>query len=352
MDTLQLKPLQLAAPDRLPEALPTEPELPPGYLLDGRFRIAETLGHSGMAIIYRAEDVAEGHRTVAVKVPLQKIERAPAWFARFLREQGMGAKFDHPQLVKFLPAPPHPSRPYLVMEYLPGRTLARVLDETWPLPEAVALQIASGVCTALRHMHGHGVVHCDLKPSNLMIGDDGTVRLFDFGLAAAPERGRHLLGSLRPIFGTPEYMAPEQVRNGFADERADIYSLGAILYELLTGEVPFRRDDPWESAYARLNGDPVAPRQLNPAISPAAEEIILHALQRKPQDRYPSVAAFQAELDAPEQVRITGYRDRLRAPRWRLSFQGTPITAGLVLGLSVVAVLVGMFFVLRFALAR
>jgi len=352
MDTLQIETPRLPPAVRGPVPTSAEAGLPPGYVLDGRFRIAETLGRSRMATIYRAEDIADGYRPVAVKVPLQKVEHDPAWFARFLREQAMGARFDHPQLVKFLPTPSHQSRPYLVMEFLPGRTLAQVLGDARPLPEARAFRIASGACTALRHMHIRGVVHCDLKPSNLMIADDGTVRLLDFGLAAAPERRRRLLGSLGTIFGTPEYMAPEQVRQGFADERSDIYSLGAILFELLTGEVPFRREDPWESAYARLNGDPVAPRQLNPSVSPVAEEIVLHALQRRPGDRYASVAAFQAELDAPERVPITGYRERLQAPRWRMSFQATPIAAGLVLGLAVVAALVGLFFVLRFSLER
>ena len=329
-----------------------EPELPSGCLLDGRFRIRETVGHSGMATIYRAEDAADGERTVAVKVPRVKTERDPASFGRFLREETIGNKFDHPQLVHFRPAPPGRNRPYLVMEFLAGRTLAQVLDESRPLPEAEALRIASGICSALGHMHAHGVVHCDLKPSNIMIGDDHMVRLFDFGLASAPVSAPGLLASLLPIFGTPEYMAPEQVGKGVADPRTDVYSVGAVLYELLTGEAPFRRDDPWDSAYARMTGDPIAPRVLNPRICAQAEEIVLHALQRHPEERYPTVAAFQAELDAPARVRITGYCDRLRPPRLRLSLRGTPILAGLLLGLATILALVGLFLALRHTLSR
>ncbi len=328
----------------------TEAELASGYLLDDRFRIRETVGRSGMATIYRAEDAAQGDDTVAIKVPRPVIENDPVNFARFLQEEKIGAKLDHPSLVKVRPSPGNRSRPYIVMEYLRGRTLAHWLHETRPLPEAEALRIASAVCEALRHMHEHGVIHRDLKPANIMICDDRTLRLFDFGLASAPLRQRSVLAKLTSPFGTPEYMAPEQVANDVVDERTDIYGLGAILFEMLTGEVPFRQDDVWASAYARMSGDPIAPRKLRPALSPQAEEIVLHAMQRDPNDRYPTAAAFRAELDAPERVRITGYCERLQAPRWRLSFQATPILAGLLVGFGVLALLFAMFFVLRFLL--
>ncbi len=348
----------LTAPDRPPSspdagwAPAGEPELPTGHVLDGRLRIQATISRGGMATIYRAEDLRDAGRLVAVKVPLAKVERDPPSFARFLREEATGTKLDHPQLVRFLPAPWQKSRPYLVMEFLAGRTLAQVLAETRPLPEARALRIASSVCAALQHMHERGVVHCDLKPANVMVAEDQTVRLFDFGLAAPPVRSRSLLAPLIPVPGTPEYMAPEQVEHGPVDERADIYALGVILYELLTSETPFHRVDPWESACARLRGDPVAPRKRNPAVSPQAEEIVLHALQRKPEDRYATAAALQADLDAPEQIRISGYCDRLQPPRWRPSLQGTPVASGLLLGVSALGALVGLFFALRMFIAR
>jgi len=169
----------------------------------------------------------------------------------------------------------------------------------------------------------------------------------DFGLASAPLRRRSLFARLTPIFGTPEYMAPEQVENGSVDERTDIYALGAILYELLTGAVPFKNEDPWQSAFQRTTGDPIAPRTLNPALSPQAEEIVLHALQRKPGDRYPSMAAFRADLNAPTHVPVTGYCERLRPPRWKLGFQTTPVLAGLLLGLGAILFLGTMFLILR-----
>jgi serine/threonine protein kinase len=156
---------------------------------------------------------------------------------------------------------------------------------------------------------------------------------------------------LAPIFGTPEYMAPEQVDNGPIDERTDIYALGAILYELLTGSVPLQNEDAWQSAFQRTTGDPIAPRALNPALSPQAEEIVLHALQRKPSNRYESMAAFKAELAAPERITVTGLCKRLRPPRWKLSLQATPALAGLLIGLGAILFFIMLFLILRAHLA-
>jgi len=169
----------------------------------------------------------------------------------------------------------------------------------------------------------------------------------DFGLASPPIRRRSPLAKLTTILGTPEYMAPEQVKNGPVDERTDIYALGAILYELLTGEVPFKNEDPWQSAFQRTNWRSIAPRTLNSALSPQAEEIVLHALQRNPRDRYPSMAAFKADLDAPERVQVTGYCERLRRSRWKLGFQSTPVLAGLLLGLGAILCFATLFLILR-----
>ena len=147
-------------------------------------------------------------------------------------------------------------------------------------------------------------------------------------------------------------MAPEQVEQGLIDERTDVYSLGAVLYELLVGAPPFpEEEDPWQSAYRRTTGDPVAPRKLNPKISREAEEIVLHALQRKPRDRYAGMREFQADLNAPQRIPVTGYCDRLRAPRWKLSFHATPVLAGALLGLSVVLSFVILLVIVRLRLA-
>ncbi len=306
-----------------------------------------------MATIYRAEEIAGGRRTVAIKVPLMRIESDPVCFARFLHEEMVGTKFDHPFLVKVFPSDREKSRPYLVMEFLRGSTLEQMMDRMRPLPEPEALRVAAMACEALAHMHGRGVVHRDLKPANIMICEDGGFRLFDFGLASAPRRRSSLIAKLTPTFGTPEYMAPEQVENGVIDERSDVYGLGAVLYEMLTGDVPFRREDPWASGFARLSEDPLAPRALNPKVSPQAEEIVLRALQRRPRDRFQSVGQLKAALDAPEKFEVTGLASRQRPPaHWNLSLQATPLLSGALLGSGVLLALIVAFFLLRVVLSR
>jgi serine/threonine-protein kinase len=321
-------------------------------LLDGQFLIREVIGRSGMATIYRADDMNLGGREVAIKVPLQIAESDPVYFTRFCHEEEIGLKLSHPFLLKFHPLPGKKSRPYIVTELLRGCTLAHLNRESRPLPEFDALKIVSLVSDALDYLHEHGIIHRDLKPENIMICSDQTLRVMDLGLAAPPVRRRSALAKLTPIFGTPEYMAPEQVENGSIDERTDVYALGAILYEMLTGSVPFQNEDPWQSAFQRTTGDPIAPRILNPLLSPQAEEIVLHALQRKPGDRFPSMAAFKADLSAPGNVAVTGYCERLRPPRWKLSFQATPVLAGLLLGLAALLFFVLLFFIMWMRLAH
>jgi serine/threonine protein kinase len=328
------------------------PELKPGYLLDGRFLLGEPLSRGGMAIIYKAVDQRDQDRPVAVKVPHLRYESDPNFFTRFQREEEIGRKLDHPFIVKFLPVE-QKSRPYIVTEYLSGCTLAHLLDAMRPLQEKDALKIASLVCEALAYMHEQGVVHRDLKPTNIMVCRDRTIRLMDFGIAmSAGSRQVTLGGGFTPAMGTPDYMAPEQVTNRKCDERTDIYSLGVILYEMLTGVVPFQNENPWTAMNDRVNGDPVAPRKINPGISAQAEEITLHAMQRDPARRYPSAPAMKAELDQPETVEVTGYCHHLQAPRRRFGFRETPMLAGTLIGVGFIAAQVLLFLALRHFMAR
>ena len=327
------------------------PELHAGDLLDGRFVIVETLSRSGMATIYQARDQEQENQIVAVKVPHLRLEADPGFFSRFQREEEIGRKLDHPYLLKFVPVE-RKSRPYIVTEYLRGCTLAHLLDAARPLPEKDALKIASLVCEALQYMHGQGVIHRDLKPGNIMICRDRTIRIMDFGIASAANSKKITLSGLTATLGTPEYMSPEQVKNERGDERSDIYCLGAVLYEMLTGVVPFPNENCWVAMNDRVTGDPVAPRILNPNISPQAEEIVLHAMQRDPADRFQTAAAFKTALDLPGQVRLTGYCDRLKTPHWRLSFRETPVIAGTLFGAGFILLQVLAFFALRHFLAK
>ena len=204
------------------------------------------------------------------------------------------------------------SRPYIVMEFLQGQTLRQVMRSVERMPVHDALAIAGRICEALEYLHGQNVIHRDLKPENIMLCNDGSIRLMDFGIAKAAGLRRLTFSGFSSSLGTPDYMAPEQVKGKRGDARTDIYSLGVMLYEMVTGALPFEGTNPYAIMHARLAGDPIAPRKWNPELSPQLEEIILHALERQPYDRYPSAAAMKAELEAPDSVPLTGRCDRLR----------------------------------------
>src|SRR5262249_48162315 len=168
-----------------------------------------------------------------------------------------------------------------------------------PLPEGEALSIASQVCAAVEHVHDHGIVHYDVKPENIIICPDGSIRLIDFGLAHAAVTSRFAFGGMPPAIASSNYAAPEQIRRSRGRKSVDIYAVGAMLYEMLTGQAPFPGDDPFVVASARTLGDPPAPRTLNPRLSPQTEEIVLRALRRDPAERDATAAALKTDLANP-----------------------------------------------------
>jgi len=285
--------------------------LHPGDQLD-HYRIDALVARSGMASIYRATDLRT-NRQVAIKVPHPEMESDPVFFERFQREQEIGAKLDHPGVMKVFTDEDR-SQVYMVMEWVDGRLLRQVLNEQRKFPIERAQRIALAICDALSYIHTHGVVHRDLKPENIMVDAEDHIKLIDFGIAANVGSRRITFAKFSQTMGTPDYISPEQVRGKRGDARSDIYALGVMLYEMLTGKVPFTGPNAFVIMNDRLLNNPVPPRQIDPAISPQLQEIIYRALEREPKNRYASAREFARDLEHPEQV---GVSDRPELHEWK-----------------------------------
>jgi serine/threonine protein kinase len=202
----------------------------------------------------------------------------------------------------------------MVMEWVDGRLLRQILNEEKKLSPERAIRIALGLCKALDYVHGQGVVHRDLKPENIMVDKDDQVKLIDFGIAANAGSRRLTFAKLTQAMGTPDYISPEQVKGKRGDARSDIYSLGVMFYEMLTGKVPFTGPNPFVIMNERLRNHPIPPREIDPTISLQLQEIIYRALERDPAKRYPNAHEFAMDLEHPEKV---GVADRLELKQWR-----------------------------------
>jgi serine/threonine protein kinase len=284
--------------------------LHPGDRLD-HFELEGVVATSGMATVFRAKDVRTGEQ-VAIKVPHPEIESDPTLFDRFRREEEIGTRIDHPGVMKVLPNPDR-SQVYMVMEWLDGRLLRQIMNEEGKLPADRAARLTAAICHALEHIHAEGVVHRDLKPENIMVGKDDRVHLIDFGIAASAGARRLTFAHFSQSMGTPDYISPEQVRGKRGDARSDLYALGVMLYEMLTGVVPFRGDNPFAVMNDRLLNQPVPPRKLNPEITPQMQEIIYRAIEREPKNRYASAREMAHDLEHQDQV---GVAERAEAAQW------------------------------------
>ncbi len=265
-----------------------------------------------MASIFRATDMRTG-RQVAIKIPHPEMEADPVLFERFKREEEIGQKLDHPGVMKVY-ANEDRSRVYMVMEWVEGRLLRHVLAEQRNLPIGRAIALTIAIADTLDYVHRNGVVHRDLKPENIMVDASDRIKLIDFGIAGQTGARRLTFGKLSQIAGTPDYISPEQVKGKRGDGRSDIYSLGVMLYEMLTGKTPFPGSNPFAIMNDRLMNNPIPPRELNPAIPPELQETIYRALEREPQNRYSTANEFAWDLEHQDQV---GVEDRPELRDWK-----------------------------------
>lgn len=281
--------------------------LHPGAILD-HYRIENLVARSGMASIYRAIDLNDG-KQVAIKIPHPEMESDIALFERFQREGEIGRIMDHPGVMKVYNDEKR-SRIYMVMEWVDGKLLRHILAGHRALPPERAVRIALNILNALEHIHSRGVAHRDLKPENVMVDDQDNIKLIDFGIASKADARRLTFGKLSQIMGTPDYISPEQVKGKRGDKRSDLYSLGVILYEMLTGRVPFTGNNPFAIMNDRVLNNPIPPRAVNSDVTPEMQEIIYRALEREPANRYKSAEEFAWDLQHPEAVGIAE-RDEL-----------------------------------------
>ena len=263
-----------------------------GSVFDGRYRIERKLGAGGMADVYLAEDQELGRR-VAIKILNDRHAADDSFIERFRREAKNAAGLSHPNIVSIYDRGEAEGTYYIAMEYLEGRSLKELIVGRGPAPIKTAVDYARQILAALRYAHRNGVIHRDIKPHNVIVDSEGVVKVTDFGIARS---GASQMTEAGSIIGTAQYLSPEQARGAHVDARSDIYSVGVVLYEMLTGEVPFTGDQPVEIAMKHLSNVPAPPSELNPKVPHDLDAIVLRALAKDPAQRYQSAEEMDAEL--------------------------------------------------------
>ena len=305
-----------------------------GDTLD-QYDLTELIARSGMASIFEAIDRTNG-QTVAIKIPYEQFENDVIFRSRFQREEEIVRRLDHPNIIKDF-TPRHKSRMYIAMEYVEGVSVREELAAKGAFSRDHAIDYARQICGALVYMHEQRVIHRDLKPENLLITTTGVVKIMDFGIALDELARRITWSGESSTIGTPDYMAPEQIAGGRGDVRSDIYALGIILYEMLTGKLPYEGDSVYSILRAKTLEDPEPPTHYLHELDTHLEEIILHAIERVPRRRYGSVAEMQHDLKNAAQVAITGRASALH-PRSRRSQKVRAVMWSAVLFLSMAMV--------------
>lgn len=265
-----------------------------GQVVGGRYDIMERVGGGGMALVYKGHDQLL-HRKVAVKVLRQQYVHDEEFIGRFRREAQAAASLSHPNVVSIYDVGQEDEVHYIVMEYVEGYTLNDLIKERAPLQVEEAIHIASQICDALEHAHQNQIIHRDIKPHNILIGKNGRVKVTDFGIAKAADSSQ--LTQTGSVVGSVHYFSPEHAKGTLAGAKSDLYSLGIVLYQMLTGRLPFLGESPISVALKHLQEDVEDPRKVNPLIPQSVENIILKALRKRPEERYQSAKEMLDDLE-------------------------------------------------------
>jgi serine/threonine-protein kinase len=298
-------------------------------LLAGRYRIGELIGRGGMSNVYSGRDERLG-RQVAIKLLKSSLAGDPVFRTRFRQEAQAASRMAHPTIVRVFDAGEERVAeaggfegivPFIVMEFVEGKLLKDVI-KAGPVDSAEAIRITEGILTALEYSHRAGVVHRDIKPGNVMITHGGQVKVMDFGIARAISDSSATVAQTTAILGTAQYFSPEQARGESVDARTDLYSTGVVLFEMLTGQPPFKGETPVAVAYQHVSEMPVAPSTINPMVSPALDQVVLHALAKDRFARFQSAVEFRGDLEIAGAGKIPS--KRLPADDFQSSLFGAP----------------------------
>ncbi|MBV8716159.1 MAG: serine/threonine protein kinase [Chloroflexi bacterium] len=313
-----------------------------GETVNNKYDILETLGQGGMNDAYKARERASG-RLVVLKVPFTSLIGDPSTYSRYQRELEIGKRLHHPNIQQLLDEGRLEDgvAPYLVLEFVDGTLLREYLRQNAPLPPDEAVRIAVQLADALQYCHEHGVVHRDLKPENILIETDGTVKLVDFGIALLQGARRLTFRRLTSGFGTPDYMAPEQVQGDRGDARTDIYALGVMLFEMLTGNVPYHGDSPLAVMSQRVTTDAPFLRRKRPELPPSLEAVVWRTLRREPSERYVSMAALRDDLLHLDDVVVPNQYPSESSRPGRLSRERV-VNAAVVIGAILLLAVIGI----------
>ncbi len=305
-----------------------------------RYEIIRPLGRGGMSQVYLAWDTQNQQRVV-LKFPNDELIADISTYERYKREGTIGQRISHPHVIHLFSPAEHRSEEYLVMEYVEGRTLRELLDDNQPLPVSEALPIILQICDALACCHEHGVFHRDIKPENILVQDDGNIRILDFGIARLEGARRVTWRGLTALTGTPDYMSPEQLKGERGAAGADLYAVGVLLYEMLSGRTPFDGENVFARINQHITTDPPSILHFKPDLSPELATVAMKAIRRDPKKRFQSMQEMQHALQNLNEGEAVSYEPD--APHPPYVWQQVAISTWIILTLFGVITLIGLF---------